>query len=306
MPATRRKQRLSTKKAKSNSGALFSPLDVRTEADIPALLKLLRKNPTILVLLVHANWCGHCHTFMPKFKEATLEASQESKKNHSSMNPSAMIEESMVPSLNQAMSKINGKTDSIRVEGYPTVLGITPQSMKSGNTGKTIVTIPSNPEMVKQSLLAQPDKIGNPNPNPIGNTIGNANENAIENTNGNANGNANENANGNANENANANTNENAMGNTMRNTIGKTMRNTIGKTNATVNDTKVGKDEADYVTSLRTRGGSLYATMAQTAYTLAPAAALLATASLVMNGRRKRTHKRHTRNKKRSRGTRRP
>ena len=290
MPATRRKQRLSTKKAKSNSGALFSPLDVRTEADIPALLKLLRKNPTILVLLVHANWCGHCHTFMPKFKEATLEASQESKKNHSSMNPSAMIEESMVPSLNQAMSKINGKTDSIRVEGYPTVLGITPQSMKSGNTGKTIVTIPSNPEMVKQSLLAQPDKIGNPNPNTIGNAIGNA----IENTNGNAN----ENTIGNANENANANTNENAMGNTMR--------NTIGKTNATANDTKVGKDEADYVTSLRTRGGSLYATMAQTAYTLAPAAALLATASLVMKGRRKRTQKRHTRNKKRSRGTRRP
>lgn len=294
MPATRRKQRLSTKKAKSNSGALFSPLDVRTEADIPALLKLLRKNPTILVLLVHANWCGHCHTFMPKFKEATLEASQESKKNHSSMNPSAMIEESMVPSLNQAMSKINGKTDSIRVEGYPTVLGITPQSMKSGNTGKTIVTIPSNPEMVKQSLLAQPDKIGKINENTIGNAIGNANENAIENTNGNAN----ENANGNANENANANTNENAMGNTMR--------NTIGKTNATANDTKVGQGEPDYVTSLRTRGGSLYATMAQTAYTLAPAAALLATASLVMNGRRKRTQKRHTRNKKRSRGTRRP
>ena len=294
MPATRRKQRLSTKKAKSNSGALFSPLDVRTEADIPALLKLLRKNPTILVLLVHANWCGHCHTFMPKFKEATLEASQESKKNHSSMNPSAMIEESMVPSLNQAMSKINGKTDSIRVEGYPTVLGITPQSMKSGNTGKTIVTIPSNPEMVKQSLLAQPDNNENAIGNANENAIGNANENAIENTNGNAN----ENANGNANENANANTNENAMGNTMR--------NTIGKTNATANDTKVGKDEADYVTSLRTRGGSLYATMAQTAYTLAPAAALLATASLVMNGRRKRTHKRHTRNKKRSRGTRRP
>jgi thiol-disulfide isomerase/thioredoxin len=296
MPATRRKQRLSTKKAKSNSGALFSPLDVRTEAHIPALLKLLRKNPTILVLLVHANWCGHCHTFMPKFKEATLEASQESKKNHSSMNPSAMIEESMVPSLNKAMSKINGKTDSIRVEGYPTVLGITPQSMKSGNTGKTIVTIPSNPEMVKQSLLAQPDNIGNANANPIGNVHANANGNA----NANANGNANANANGNVHANANA----NPIGNANANANGNANANANGNVTPA---TKVGQDEADYVTSLRTHGGSLYATMAQTAYTLAPAASLLATASLVMKGRRKRTQKkRHTRNKKRSRGTRRP
>jgi len=41
----------------------------------------------------------------------------------------------------------------------------------------------------------------------------------------------------------------------------------------------------------RTNGGSLYSAMARTTYTLAPAAALLATAALVIRGKKRRTRK---------------
>jgi thiol-disulfide isomerase/thioredoxin len=46
------------------------------------------------------------------------------------------------------------------------------------------------------------------------------------------------------------------------------------------------------------RGGSLYSAMARTAYTLAPAAGLLATAAMVMKGRKHRERKTHKRSKK--------
>jgi hypothetical protein len=47
-------------------------------------------------------------------------------------------------------------------------------------------------------------------------------------------------------------------------------------------------------------GGSLYASLARTTYTLAPAAALLATAAMVMKGKKRHTLKRSKKAHKRS------
>jgi thiol-disulfide isomerase/thioredoxin len=46
------------------------------------------------------------------------------------------------------------------------------------------------------------------------------------------------------------------------------------------------------------RGGSLYSAMARTTYTLAPAAALLATAAMVMKGKHRKTHKKAKKSRK--------
>ena len=48
----------------------------------------------------------------------------------------------------------------------------------------------------------------------------------------------------------------------------------------------------------RANGGSLYSAMARTTYTLAPAAALLATAAMVMKGKKRSNRKSHKRSKK--------
>lgn len=52
------------------------------------------------------------------------------------------------------------------------------------------------------------------------------------------------------------------------------------------------------------RGGSLYASMARTAYTLAPAAALLATAAMVMKGKHRKTRKHSKKSRRTRRGRR--
>ena len=49
-------------KSNIKMGKLSLPLDVRSPSDIPALENILGKGP-MAVVLVYADWCGHCDTF---------------------------------------------------------------------------------------------------------------------------------------------------------------------------------------------------------------------------------------------------
>ena len=55
---------------RSTSGIIYPPLDVRSPQDLNGIFKRITKGP-ITIVLVYADWCGHCHTLMPHFKEAS-------------------------------------------------------------------------------------------------------------------------------------------------------------------------------------------------------------------------------------------
>ena len=107
--ASRRRSR-----RQSTVGKITPPLDVRSEDSISSLMKLVKKGP-ITIILVYADWCGHCHTYKPKFDEAA--------KNRKSPFQVASINETMLNSVNERIKSMN-KSANINVSGYPSVVSL--------------------------------------------------------------------------------------------------------------------------------------------------------------------------------------
>jgi len=89
-----------------------SPVDVRSEMDIPNFLKVLTKKPLTFVM-VYADWCGHCHTLMPHFDNAA--------RNPNNTVECAKINETMLSEVN---ARMNNSGNPITVQGYPTVIAV--------------------------------------------------------------------------------------------------------------------------------------------------------------------------------------
>ena len=107
--ASRRRSR-----RQSTVGKITPPLDVRSEDSISSLMKLVKKGP-ITIILVYADWCGHCHTYKPKFDEAA--------KNRKSPFQVASINDEMLNSVNERIKSMN-KSANINVSGYPSVVSL--------------------------------------------------------------------------------------------------------------------------------------------------------------------------------------
>lgn len=99
-----------TRKAKAISGRMFPYVDVSAndKNKVNKFLDMIKSGRTIIVL-VYANWCGHCHTFKPRFDKAA---------NSGNTNVAAAIESEALPAINASLPK------PISVEGYPTVIAI--------------------------------------------------------------------------------------------------------------------------------------------------------------------------------------
>ena len=89
-----------------------SPVDVRSQMDIPDFLKVLTKKPLTFVM-VYADWCGHCHTLMPHFDNAA--------RNPNNTVECAKINETMLSEVN---TRMNNSGNPISVQGYPTVIAV--------------------------------------------------------------------------------------------------------------------------------------------------------------------------------------
>lgn len=162
--ASRRRSR------RQSTAGKIAPLDVRSENSISSLMKLVKKGP-ITIVLVYADWCGHCHTFKPKFDEAA--------KNRKSPLQVASVNETMLNSVNKHINSMNKSAKPINVSGYPSVISL-------NNKG----------ELVKElSQDASIKMLNTPMPNAVQqNASENASENVMENAPKNVMENASENA----------------------------------------------------------------------------------------------------------------
>ena len=99
---------------KSISGKVHVPLDVRSKKDLPSLKKLLGNKP-LTIVMVYADWCGHCHTMKPHFDAAA--------KSPNNTVSAAKINETMLPSVNQYIkANVNRNASPLQVQGYPSIL----------------------------------------------------------------------------------------------------------------------------------------------------------------------------------------
>jgi len=113
-----RKQRFQkryTKKHRSSTaGKILPPLDVRSPKHLKDFEKRLRKGP-LTIVLVYADWCGHCHTMMPHFDSAS--------KSPSRSIQSVKVNEEMLNSVNDYINRnVNKSAKPLSVEGYPSII----------------------------------------------------------------------------------------------------------------------------------------------------------------------------------------
>jgi thiol-disulfide isomerase/thioredoxin len=118
-------------------------LDVRNEEQIPELRQLILNGPTIYVL-IHADWCGHCHRYMPKFKEIAKTPGRVA--NMAAVHHD-MVEK--VPELKNA-----------KITGYPSVVKVEPtgkvEDYKVPGTPETTNVVPqmNDPKVMKALVKA--------------------------------------------------------------------------------------------------------------------------------------------------------
>jgi thiol-disulfide isomerase/thioredoxin len=266
-----------TARRQSNMGSLSLPLDVRSKGQIGELMKQISKGP-LTIVLVYADWCGHCHEFMPHFDKAA--------KNSNHSIKVVKINETMMPEVNEARKR--NSNSAINVQGYPSMMligqdgneltqiepvkdteamtKVMNQSVALANEAGLIseesemkASIrPNNvrstpPKVASLKASATPDFIAN-NSMDMGESEGVSL--ALNNTKA----------------------GKNNHNNVVRNDPSLAMPPSMNDDHEVENNEMVKK------------GGSLYAAMSQSAYTLAAPAALLATAALMM---RRNTRKKH-------------
>lgn len=111
---TTRRSRYTSKRQHKRSapvmGRIFPPIDVRSAKDFPEMMKRLVEGP-VSIVLIYADWCGHCDTFKPHF-DAASKSPQRSVQ-------SIKINESVLNDANSYLSKNLSNSSSFNADGYP-------------------------------------------------------------------------------------------------------------------------------------------------------------------------------------------
>jgi thiol-disulfide isomerase/thioredoxin len=141
-----------TRKSKPVAGRLMRALDVSTndKSKINKFLDMVKSGRTIIVL-VYANWCGHCHTFKPRFDKAA---------NSGNSQVAASIESEALPGINAQLPK------PISVDGYPSLIvvgdkgnQVAPMNTPQGEE-KEVVSVLNN-TMKKINSVSAPKYVSN-------------------------------------------------------------------------------------------------------------------------------------------------
>ena len=140
-------------------------LDVREETQIPELHQLILSSPTTYIL-IHADWCGHCHRYMPKFEEIA--------KTPGRVANMAAVHHDIAEKVSELANA--------KITGYPSVVKVTPdgkvEDFKVPGTGETTNVVPqmNDPKVMKQLVKAV--ETAQPNtklPGPQGTLLSNTN-----------------------------------------------------------------------------------------------------------------------------------
>lgn len=85
-------------------GRLLPPVDITSESQLGELAKRITKGPLTLVL-VYADWCGHCQRFKPTMEELEKDSNRSIQ--------TARIRDDVFP---------KSQLSSAKIEGYPTLM----------------------------------------------------------------------------------------------------------------------------------------------------------------------------------------
>jgi thiol-disulfide isomerase/thioredoxin len=117
------------------------PMDVRKESQIKELESMIHEGPCTFVL-IYADWCGHCHRYLPTWKE--FEKTPGRTANIASVHHDMMEK---APTIANA-----------KIQGYPSVIKVQPtgeiEEYKVPETGEVTNALPDmrNESRMKQEL----------------------------------------------------------------------------------------------------------------------------------------------------------
>ena len=104
------------------AGKILPPLDVRSASSLKDLEKRIRAGP-LTMILVYADWCGHCHHMMPHWDRAAKTSGRSVQV--------VKVNDTMLGQVNSTVNQsINRRAQPIEVEGYPSILLVDNQGNK--------------------------------------------------------------------------------------------------------------------------------------------------------------------------------
>ena len=257
------------KNIKSNSGIL-PIIDVKNQEGLKGFIERIMKGP-VTIVMVYAPWCGHCQAMDPIFKKAANIPGRTCQ--------TVALNHEFLDSANSLIkTNVNSRAQKMKVDGYPTLLVL-------NNQGVPIATPePVKNQSVIESLMKESGtaakEAGVGSLTPTANIYAaSTNENTSE-------------SNGQL---------PNAI---PMPTVQQIQNDSMNVNNNSMNVINNSNDSIhlNNPENRRPMVGGLYGTLAQSAYTIAPAAVLVAAAASIFKKKTKGTKgtKRSKRTKKRS------
>lgn len=245
-----------TKKTKRVKRSVLPPLDVRSSSALKDMEKRIREGPVTLVL-VYADWCGHCHQLMPHWDKAASSP-------HRSVQ-AVKVNEEMLPKVNSMMNQsINQQAPPINVSGYPTIIMVDNQANQVTQVEPVKDAAVLSKAMNQVGPLANQAQARNqdPSPSPQPEPIDAIDEPVTPSLPSEA--------------------------DIVRPNRSNSMKQMVPANVQPESLSLYAETAPTKVDPLRKTGGSLYSSLSQSAYTLAPAAVLMGMASMALSKRKGR------------------